>query len=80
MLSPEERRQITDALTTWAKGAPVEPMIGLLGEGRFLTPWELVRHVTDETSEGQAVLEIIEHGVRREGIDSVVRRLSHTHG
>lgn len=71
-----ERDQIIGALKCWAQSAPDEPMVGLLGHDRLMTPQELVEQVQQETPDGRAVLEMLEHGVRREGLTSVVARLS----
>ena len=75
MLSTLEREQIVVALQSWAKFAPDEPVAGFLGQERLFTPWELVEQVTHETADGQALLEILEHGVRRQGLQAVVARL-----
>jgi hypothetical protein len=75
MLSPQERTQLITALDNWAKSAPDMPLVGFLAGEKLFTPKELVQEVRTETSDGEAVLEILEHGVRREGVDSVVARL-----
>lgn len=76
MLTPTERKDVIEALSRWAESAPNEPMIGFLGGGQLLTPREAVDAVKRNTSDGEALLEMIEHGVRREGLESVVNRLS----
>jgi hypothetical protein len=80
MLSSDERLQITKALSQWAEWAPDEPMVGFLGRSRLLSPRELVEQVFENTPDGKALLEILEHGVRREGINQVVARLSRREG
>lgn len=75
MLTGEEKSMIIDALSIWAESAPDEPTIGFLDNGYLLKPRELVVAVRVGTSDGLAALEILEHGVRREGIESVTRRL-----
>lgn len=75
MLTAEERQQITRALEEWAAVAPNEPMVGFLGRKTLLTPQEIVQHVQKSTSDGEALLEVLEHGVRREGIKAAVARL-----
>jgi len=77
MLSSDERRRLSDALSKWAKDAPGDPIIGFLGQDRLLTPTELARAVVAETPDGLALLEILEHGVRREGLSTVVKRLTY---
>jgi len=76
VLSATEREIILAALVTWAKDAPAEPVLGFLGSGEPLTPREIVSAVRRETDDGRAILEILEHGVRREGIAKVVERLT----
>jgi hypothetical protein len=75
MLDPQERSQLIVALEVWAKSVPDRPLVGFLAGEKLFTPTELVQQVREETPDGQAVLEILEHGVRREGVDSVVARL-----
>ena len=74
-MTKAERWDITVALAKWAESVPDEPLLGFLGYERFLTPREIVAEVRRNTPDGQAVLEILEHGVRREGIEAVVSRL-----
>jgi hypothetical protein len=74
MLTPQERERVTSAMRQWAQRAPNEPIVGFLGTS-LLTPKEMVTAVEEDTSDGQAILEILEHGVRREGLDAVVDRL-----
>ena len=74
MLTQIERLQIVDALHTWAKSVPNEPVVGFAGKDGFLTPYEIVEQVEIDSQLGQAVLSILEHGMRREGIEAVVSR------
>jgi hypothetical protein len=76
MLNAVEREQVAKALFEWAKSVPDEPMVGFLDRDGLLTPHEIVKQVMEKTADGQAVLEILEHGVRREGIEKVVARLT----
>jgi hypothetical protein len=76
MLTATERRDVITALSRWALSAPNEPMIGFLGGDNLLTPREAVDAVKHRTPDGEALLAMIEHGVRREGLESVVNRLS----
>lgn len=76
MLSTEERTQITEALRSWAASAPNEPMIGFVNDQDLMTPKQVVAQVAKNSRAGQSVLEILEHGMRREGIEAVVNRLS----
>jgi hypothetical protein len=75
MLNPQERSQLIVALEAWAKSVPDQPLVGFLDGEKLFTPTELVQEVREETPDGQAVLEILEHGVRREGVNGVVARL-----
>lgn len=78
MLTASERDTITAALQDWARSVPDEPLFGFLQTGRLFTPRELVEQVLEDTPDGRALLEIIEHGVGREGLNKVVDRLRHT--
>jgi hypothetical protein len=75
MLSALEHDRILDALSSWAEQAPNRPMIGFLEHQALLTPRELVAHVRERTEYGEALLEILEYGVRDEGIDAVFERI-----
>jgi nucleoid-associated protein YgaU len=75
VLTASENEQIIAALAQWAATAPNEPVIGILGGGEMLRPWEIVAAVQQRTEAGEAILEILEHGLRREGVDKVVSRL-----
>ena len=74
MLDDEERTVLLAALRSWASGAPDEPTIGFLADTDLLTPTELVDAVSNQTASGVAFLEIMEHGVRRDGMTSVVNK------
>jgi hypothetical protein len=75
MLTVQERDSIVMALYDWAVNSPNEPVVGFLGT-TFYTPKELYQQVLKETDDGNAVLEILERGVRAEGIATVVKRLT----
>jgi hypothetical protein len=75
MLDQNERQRIVDALALWARSAPDEPVFGLFGDGELMRPEEVLNAVESETAAGKAILEILEHGVRREGLDKAVSRL-----
>lgn len=74
MLSAEERSEVVAALTYWANAVPDQPVIGFLDGHEFLTPTEVVAAIRDTTSDGEAILEMLEFGVRREGLKCVVGR------
>ena len=76
MLTMDEKATILRALRAWAENAPDEPMIGFLGSKSLLTPHELIANIETQTSDGKAILQILEHGVRREGIEEVIARLA----
>ncbi len=78
MLDAKERAEIIGALSQWASNAPDEPIIGFMYSPRLLTPHEIVAEVRKNTPDGQAVLELLEHGINREGIQKVLRRLTST--
>jgi len=75
MLAEAERDQIIEALAAWAEQAPERPMVGFLEYQDLLTPRQVVVAVQENTAAGEALLEILEYGVRREGIEMVVRRI-----
>ena len=75
MLDAQERSQLIVALEAWARSVPDKSLVGFLDGDKLFSPKEIVREVREETPDGQAVLEILEHGVRREGVSSVVARL-----
>jgi hypothetical protein len=76
MLSLQERAKITEALELWAKYAPDKPMLGFVDEHELLRPREILEHVAKNTSAGESILQFLEHGVRRKGIEAVLARLS----
>jgi hypothetical protein len=76
MLSDVERERLVAALHAWARTVPDEPVAGFLGDGRLLTPRELANAAEQDTPDGEALLQILEHGVRREGLGTVVERLT----
>lgn len=76
MLSERERERLVAALHEWADAVPEEPVAGFIGDGRLLTPRELAQAAAQETPDGEALLQILEHGVRREGLEAVVERLT----
>lgn len=76
MLSAEERKQVSAAVWRWAKEAPDVPVAGILGRHEKLTPKQIAQAIDNETREGKAFLEFLEHGVRREGVERVVERFT----
>jgi len=75
MLTSEERISIVQALSVWANFAPDEPVLGFVQANSLKTPKEILSEVLEKTSDGEALMEMIEHGVRREGLSAVVSRL-----
>jgi hypothetical protein len=75
MLSERERAEIQEAIHKWAQHAPDphQPVIGFLGS-KMMTPAEVDEAIRSGSEEGQDLLEILEHGVRRVGVKSVVER------
>ena len=74
MLSVEERQALVAAVADWAAVAPDEPAMGFVGQDRPMTVAELAKAVANGTPHGEAWLRILEHGVRKEGLSTVVRR------
>jgi hypothetical protein len=80
-LSTGEFIELMRALTAWAEVAPDEPVLGFLQGGDILTPRQLLDAVDDpQNSDGAAFLEMLEHAVRRDGIESVTNRLRESVG
>ncbi len=75
MLTDNERRELQMALWDWAKSAPNEAAMGFLDNGTLLTPVQLAESVASGSPDGEAILEFLEHGVRREGMQRVIERL-----
>jgi hypothetical protein len=75
MLTSAERSMILQALQEWAKFAPDEPVLGFIQSEGLKTPKEILVEVIEKTSDGEALMEILEHGVRRQGLLAVVTRL-----
>jgi hypothetical protein len=77
MLTDEERIRITEALQQWAEQAPSDELVIEFGGGdRFLTPFQVSIEVERNTPDGQAILRILEDGVREEGLQQIVNRLT----
>lgn len=79
LLTDKERIQITKALQQWAKQAPNDELaIESVGRDRFLTRFQVYIEVERNTADGQAILTILEHGVRQDGLQQIVSRLTDT--
>jgi hypothetical protein len=75
VLLDNERQALVSALWEWAEGAPPIPVAGFLGGAGLLTPRELAEAAQRGDRDGLAVLDVLEHGVRREGLAAVTDRL-----
>ena len=76
-LTNQERIQITKALQHWAKQAPNDELaIEFVGRDRILTRFQVYIEVERNTDDGQAILRILEHGVREEGLEQIISRLT----
>jgi hypothetical protein len=75
MLSDEERELLVSALWDWSEAVPDRPLIGFLEHRGLLTPREVAQAVQEETPDGEALLAILEYGIRREGIETVTERI-----
>jgi hypothetical protein len=77
VLTDAERIQITNALQQWATKAPKDELvIEFAGEDRFLTPFQVYVEVERNTPDGQVILRILEQGVRADGLQRIVSRLT----
>ena len=74
MLTNQERSAVVAAVEEWAAAAPERPALGFVGNGRMLTAADLATAVRKGTEDGEAFMQLLEHGVRREGLETVVRR------
>jgi hypothetical protein len=84
VLSEEDRSAIVEAVGRWAQSLDPEvrrhePVIGVLGHAP-LTAEELYSAMVKHTPDGEAILEIIEHTVSREGREAAVARILRTAG
>jgi hypothetical protein len=78
-LSPTELRKLKDAFNDWAKNMPNpnEPVLGFFGSSGMRSAKEVAKEVENETAFGKDVLEMVEHALRREGMDKTVARITH---
>jgi hypothetical protein len=77
LLTNEERIQITKAVQQWAKQAPNDELaIEFVGRDRLLTRFQVYIEVERNTADGQAILRILEHGVREDGLEQIISRLT----
>jgi len=53
-------------------------VIEFVGGDRFLTPYQVYIEVERNTPDGRAILTILEHGVRQEGLQQILSRLTDT--
>ena len=72
MLSPAEKRAVLAALKTWVSISSDVPKFGFLSSESLMTPAQLYQEVIDGTSDGEALLGIIEFVVRRKGLQQAV--------
>jgi hypothetical protein len=80
-LNRNEYIALAEALTNWANAAPDEPALGFLQTGEMLTRSQLLDTFDDpENADGAALLEMLEHAVRREGVNSVTNRIYQSMG
>src|SRR6516162_882450 len=76
-LTDEECIQISKALQQWANQSPKDELaIEFVDGDRFLTPSQVFIEVERSTPGGKAILRILEHGVREEGLQQIVSRLT----
>lgn len=76
-----DKQRLKDAFSEWARRLPNPdaPIIGFIGT-KLYSAQEAVREVENETPVGMAILDILEHGVKVEGIDKVISRLTRPPG
>jgi hypothetical protein len=74
VLSEHERKVLISAVYTWASNMPDEPVLGFVGGTGILSAHALAQELDKGTGEGEAFLEMLEHGVRSEGLERVLER------
>lgn len=76
-MTPDEKQRLKEAFNTWAQNVPDPdaPAMGFIGQ-KLLSAREAAAAVQAETPTGRDILSILEHGVKVEGIDKVVARLT----
>ncbi|WP_054812361.1 hypothetical protein [Nocardia arizonensis] len=76
-LTRNEWLGIRAALQQWMSEMPDEPALGFLSGERILTRRELLTAADNSANEdGVAFVGLLEHAVRRDGIESVIDRLA----
>lgn len=77
MSEKQRREKLKDAFQKWAAQVkePDAPVLGFYGTKVFSAK-ELAQEVANDTDVGQSVIEVLEHGARKEGIDKVIERLT----
>jgi len=81
MLTEAEHQEIVSILRDWAELVPDVPLVSFLRYATEespigLTPRQLAAAAAERTPDGQALLEILEHGLRREGMETMRRRFT----
>lgn len=76
-MTDDDTQRLKDAFNTWARNVPDPdaPAIGFVG-GKAFSAKEAAAEVNAGTPAGKDILSILEHGVKVEGIDKVVARLT----
>jgi hypothetical protein len=75
-MNPADLRKLKDAFNTWAATTP-EPDAPVMGLGTdLLSARQIAREVEAESKVGKDFIEMMEHGVKKEGIDAVVARMT----
>jgi hypothetical protein len=75
-LTTDEYVALARALYVWADAAPDQPALGFLQTGEMLSRQQLFEAFDDQNNpDGAAFLEMLEHAVRREGVERVTGRL-----
>jgi hypothetical protein len=67
------QNKLIQAMQEWASSVQDEPCFSIL-DSPMMTPKEIVNSIKNETVEGKAYMEILDHAVRVEGMYRVINR------
>jgi len=76
-LNPADLRRLKDAFNEWAKNVPDpdQPAFGFLSS-KMYSAKEIAKEIEHETPFGKDVIEMVESGINRDGIDATVARIT----
>jgi hypothetical protein len=75
MLTADERALILVEIRAWADRVPAERGFGFIQQRLLMTPAEVRDAIERETPDGVAILDIVEHSVRRTSLEEVLTKI-----